>query len=208
MKSTLITIAIFIGMLASSDGFTQEWGVLRCSSRLLHREEIRWFNSNGPNNPIKLIRTFNYPATVMDERHAYPIGFITVKHTGCGINAETKLRWGGPRSRYVGLKFVSAPGECINSVVEIYSKWGCSYHIENSYEPTRQYIYALRIFNKFKFYPQNSKIKRTWCLSYSSKQSTVNLLSFTLFSHRWHSVCGASPKFGDSVRHKQKSNKQ
>lgn len=122
MKSTLITIAIVIGMLASSDGFTQEWGVLRCSSRLLHREEIRWFNSNGPNNPIKLIRTFNYPATVMDERHAYPIGFITVKHTGCGINAEAKLRWGGPRSRYVGLKFVSAPGECINSVVEIHSK--------------------------------------------------------------------------------------
>lgn len=119
MKITLITLTILFSSAAFAE--LQQWGETSHSSRLIHTEDIKWLNVFEPHHNIVIRRTFQYPPRVPDERFMPRIGAVTVIHHGCGVKGWAQLAWGGPWERHVGLEFESAPGECIEATIEIWS---------------------------------------------------------------------------------------
>lgn len=120
-----IIIAAAVLVLCASNAFgdqVQQWGQFSSRSRLIHTGNIRWINNWAPEDQVEIRRTFNFPEHVNDERHTPPIGAIVVTHNiGCGGDTYAELQWGGPRKRFVGLEFISAPGQCLDSTIEVYS---------------------------------------------------------------------------------------
>lgn len=117
------TFACVVGLLFCATTINcqvvQQWGNLSPSSNLFHTEVFIWHNSS-PNN-LEMRRTFHFPRFAEDEYFFPKIGGVIVTHEPNCPNTDAELRFGGPGSRYVGIDFVSAPGQCIYSTIEIFS---------------------------------------------------------------------------------------
>lgn len=116
-------ILTFLVLISTAFGHYQQWGGSSShNSRLLHTEDIKWQNVFEPHNQVIIRRTFQYPTQGNDERFLPRIGVVAVTHNaGCGENGWAELAWGGPNERFVGLEIESAPGECIDATIEIWS---------------------------------------------------------------------------------------
>lgn len=119
MKPLLVFLAIFA--LPTIFASSQEWGETSHRSRLIRTEEFKWINTFDPDQLVAIRRTFQFPRQISDERNMPPIAAIFVTHHGCGWGGWAELAWGGPRNRFVGLEFESAPGECIEATIEIWA---------------------------------------------------------------------------------------
>ena len=124
MKNTLF-VAVIITLLSSSAlAHWQQWGQVSPTSRPLLTHVFTWHNTfNEPNNNLSLRRSFFYPSRFVPNywEELPRIGAVTVNHHGCGATAIADLMMGGPKKRFLQLDFVSAPGDCIEATINIWS---------------------------------------------------------------------------------------
>lgn len=114
-------VLMFITILTIANGqLVQQWGFVSPGSELIHQEQISWQNPSP--NQHQMQRTFRFPRFVEDEPFLPEIGAIVATHEHRCPNTNAQLSWGGPFNRYVGLELESAPGECIETSIEIYSR--------------------------------------------------------------------------------------
>lgn len=95
----------------------QQWGQRSHRSFLLQDTHFTWINSGR----TRLRRIHRFPFNAIDEQRTPRIGAIRVIHARTHRDTQAIVSWGGVGANFVGIEFYSAPGEDIQSEIEIWS---------------------------------------------------------------------------------------